>query len=43
MIDPQGKSISWFARYEVARVKASSWCSLSTLFADYSIRDICLY
>lgn len=43
MIDHQEKIVSWFARYEVAQVKASSWCSLSTLFADSSIQDIWHY
>ena len=39
----QDKSLPWFDRFEAARVKASSWCSLSKLFTEnYSIQDLCL-
>lgn len=32
----------WLDRFEIARLNASSWCSLSSSFADFSIQDLCL-
>ena len=33
----QDKSLQWFDHFEIARVKASSWCSLSKNYSDYLI------
>ena len=34
------KASPWSVRFEIARLNASSWCSLSKTFEDFSIQDI---
>jgi len=36
------KSSTWMERYDSARLNASSWCSLSKFFQDYSSQEIVL-
>lgn len=36
------RKLGWLDRYEVARLNASSWCTLTKPFRDFSIQDLCL-
>lgn len=34
------KASPWFVRFEIAQLNASSWCTLSRTFEDFSMQDL---